>query len=60
MDYEAAAARILTSIEQKQILSQDMLTSREIQSLLEACHNDRDRAFISGLYEIGAHVIVFS
>ncbi|MFC6875380.1 tyrosine-type recombinase/integrase [Halobellus marinus] len=43
-------------IEQKRILPQSLLTPADIQSLLEACHNNRDRAFIAVLWETGARI----
>lgn len=43
-------------IEQKRILPQSLLTPGDIQSLLEACHNERDRAFIAVLWETGARI----
>jgi len=43
-------------VEQKRILPQSLLTPADVQALLEACHNDRDRAFVAVLWETGARI----
>ncbi|WP_256030402.1 tyrosine-type recombinase/integrase [Natronomonas aquatica] len=43
-------------VEQKRILPQSLLTPTDIRALLEACHNDRDRAFVAVLWETGARI----
>ncbi|MGQ4555948.1 tyrosine-type recombinase/integrase [Halobellus sp. GM3] len=43
-------------IEQRRILPQSLLTPEDIQALLTACQNDRDRAFVALLWETGARI----
>jgi site-specific recombinase XerD len=43
-------------VEQKRILPQSLLTPHDVQALVEACPNERDRAFIAVLWETGARI----
>jgi len=43
-------------LEQKRILPQSLLTPCDVQALVDACHNERDRAFIAVLWETGARI----
>ncbi len=43
-------------VEQKRILPQSLLTPRDVQALVDACRNERDRAFIAVLWETGARI----
>lgn len=43
-------------VEQKRILPQSLLTPNDVQALVEACSNERDRAFIAVLWETGARI----
>ena len=43
-------------VEQKRILPQRLLTPGDIQALVDACRNDRDRAFVAVLWETGARI----
>ncbi|WP_340102182.1 tyrosine-type recombinase/integrase [Salinibaculum salinum] len=43
-------------VEQKRILPQSLLTPRDVQALVDACRNERDRAFIALLWETGARI----
>lgn len=43
-------------VEQKRILPQSLLTPRDVQAMVDACRNERDRAFIALLWETGARI----
>lgn len=43
-------------VEQRRILPQSLLTPGDVQALVEACPNERDRAFIAVLWETGARI----
>lgn len=43
-------------VEHRRILPQSLLTPDDVQALLRACHNTRDRAFIAVLWETGARI----
>lgn len=43
-------------VEHKRILPQSLLTPADVQALLDACHNVRDRAFVAVLWETGARI----
>jgi site-specific recombinase XerD len=43
-------------IERKRILPQSLLTPTDVQAFIDACPNERDRAFVAVLWETGARI----
>lgn len=43
-------------VEHRRILPQSLLSPRDVQALVDACRNERDRAFVAVLWETGARI----